>query len=265
MRVLFLLVFLAGGVGFVGYQFAQQGGFFLANSMQLKPSIEKVMKDLENVESSLGELYEHLSTLSPEAAIEKSTAALDRIKTSYEILGQHNNVSSEIERRAQMIVVRSHYLASKILPPVEDAFVSQAKQVIQLRPDSDDAAIAKVLMFCVENDLSDSADERLLEDMASEARSYGAERHGVGLYSIVAHEFWKNGKVDAAETVLENGIALYRGTNEKMPLVHQMIDQGHRDPPEPKMSQAQFARMQRAMERMFSGATSVGCNMVFRS
>ena len=164
-----------------------------------------------------------------------------------------------------MIIVRSHYLASKMLPPVKDEFVSQAKQVIQLRPDSDDAAIAKVLMFCVENNLSDSADESLLEDMASEARSYGAKRQGVGLYSVVAHEFWKNGKVDAAERVLENGIALYRGTNEKMTLVHQMIDQGHRDPPKPKMSQAQFARMQSAMERSFSGATSGGCAMVFRS
>ena len=264
--VLFVLALMVCALAFAGLQFAHQRGCDLVHLLRPKPSIESVMKELADAESSLGELYDQLSTLSPDEAIEQATAALDSIKSSYETLGRHDNVSTEVERRAQMISVRSYYLASKMLPPVKEAFLNQAKQVVRLRPESDDAAIARVLIFCAEHDLRESVSDNLLEDMATEARSYATKKHGVGLYSIMAHEFWKNGEAESAEKVLGSGIEEFRGTKEKMTLVNQMIDQGHRNPNESKLTQAQFAHMQRALERSFGEGTGVTYGVVvFRS
>ena len=134
-----------------------------------------------------------------------------------------------------------------IMPKFRDAFQCQANRVLELRPDSEDAGVARVLLFCSHQALNDTVEVATLGEIATEAHSYESKKQGVGLYSVVAHEFWKNGDKESAEKVLETGIAHYKKCPEKMALVNQMIDQGHREPPEPKLTQAQFKRMERAL------------------
>lgn len=254
MKYLMLLL-VAGGVGFVGYEFAQNGyELDFSQGFQSLPPATSIVKQLETSEAMLNDVYEDLAYLTPEEAGEKSMRQLADIESNYKLLGQHTDVDTKVEREAQMIVMRSHFLASHMLPTLKEPFANQAKRVMTLRPDSDDAAIAKVLLFCTTHDLESPVDGDLLQEISTEARSFSSASHAVGLYSVVAHECWKNGHADAAEEILSVGIADFKDRPEKIRLVNQLIDQGHREPPKPKLTQAQYKRMQRAMEKALTGA-----------
>jgi hypothetical protein len=248
------MMLIAGVVGFAGFQMARSG----YKPTVAKRSPEQILQLLDESEAALNRVYENLASMSPEEAVSRGMAQIQQIDSSYESLGTYQ-LNTDTERAAQMSVMRSYYLVQSMMPQWKVSFQAQAKRVISLRPESDDAAIARVLLFCSKHNLTSDAESTLIAAIGDEAKSYGEIRHGVGLYSLVAHEFWKNGQAGSAEKVLSNGIAHYKSHGEKVALVNQLIDQGHRKPPEQKMSQAQFMRMQRALEN-----TSVGAGVQFR-
>ena len=229
-----------------------------------KRSVKSIVADLDYSEKKLNTLYETLDKVDPDKAITRSRETLAHIENCYKQLGETCDLPAEVEQKVQMSILRSHYLASKVLPELSATVAEQAEQVMSFRPDTDDAAIANVLLFCAKHDLQQSIKPALLKELQRHAKSFQHKRHGVGLYSAVAHEYWKNGEKESAEKVLTIGIAQYRDSKEKLPLVNQMIDQGHRNPPKPKISNALFARMQRAREKSFSGAATSG-SVKFRS
>lgn len=239
-----LVMLLAGGAGFVAHQYRQTG---MPLSIDPPQPVEAVMEDLAKSEAKLSELYECSCDYTPEVTVNKYKAELQGLEASYAMLGRHETLEPEVERASQMIVMRSHFLAAKVLPHLQAPFAEEARRVIELRPDSNDAAVARVLLFCSKHDFQQPANRPFIKSLVSESSSYASNRHAVGLYSVVAHEFWKFGDCKSAEQVLETGIAKYKGTKAKVQLVHQLIDQGHREPPKPKFSQAQFARMQKAL------------------
>lgn len=255
----FFLMLIAGVVGFAGYQMARP---------RYKPVVEtrspqQILEHLTESETALNWLYENLASILPEDAVAQGTARLQQIHADYDALGLHE-LDTNTERAAQMCVLRSYYLVQSMMPQYKDSFQSQAASVINLRPETDDAAIARVLLFCSKHDFSSGAESAVLATIGDEAKSYGAIRHGVGLYSVVAHEFWKNGQAASAEKVLQTGIAQYKPHREKVALVNQLINQGHRKPPEQKMSQAQFLRMQRALANTLAGNAAAGAGVKFR-
>lgn len=231
-------------IGIVGCQYAPSG--FDMGMQAAISSPKSFIANLDKAENALNEIYEDLDSIEPEEAVKRGMIQLDRLNSNYEALGNFK-LETEQEREAQMCVLRSYYLVQSIMPKFTEAFQCQANRVIELRPDSDDAAVARVLLFCSRQKLTDTVEIATLRDIATEAHSYESNKRGVGLYSVVAHEFWKNGNKESAEKVLETGIAHYKKCPEKMALVNQMIDQGHREPPEPKLTQSQFKRMERAL------------------
>lgn len=252
MRILtFAMMLTVGAIGFVGLQFVQSD---LGLDLTGAGSPEQIIARLGESEAALSKVYENLDGMTAEDAVEKAVAQLKQVDSNYESLGNHE-LETDTERTAQMSVMRSYYLAQSMLPQYKNSFQQLANRIIDLRSETEDAAIARVLLFCSKHDLASPAKKTLLREIAKEAQSYGSAGYGVGLYSIVAHELWKHGKPKSAEKVLETGISHYKSCSEKIKLVHQMIDQGHRDPPKPKMSQTQFKRMQRALANA-SPATS---------
>ncbi len=248
-----LLMLIAGGVGFVGFQYVESG-YELDFTQQPLPSVETIVSSLKHSEKALNDLYADLGKLPPEETGARGSDHIAQIEGDYKLLGKHGDIPTEVEREAQMIVLRSHFLASKLLPSLTESFNCQAKRVVVLRPDTDDAAIARVLLFCANTDLTKPVTKPTLKAVISEAKEHSTTAHAVGLYSMVAHECWKNGHAKSAEKVLECGIAQFRNTPEKMQLVNQLIDQGHRAPPKPSISSAQYVRMQRAMEKGLAGS-----------
>lgn len=251
----FFLMLVAAAVGFVGFQYVENG-YELDLSQPFAPkskSPEELLRSLEKSEVALTAVYENLPNVTPEKAGEVGSHELARISANYQQLGDLE-ITGEMERQAQMSVLRSHFLAAKMLPAMLDSFKCQANRVILLRPESNDAAAAKILLFCAEHTLSTTDADQLVKEIGEEANSYQATNQAIALYSAVAHECWRNGDAESSEKVLESGIERFRESQGKLQLVTQLIDQGHRQPPEQLMTQAQFRRMQRAMEQGMSGS-----------
>jgi len=251
----FVLMLVAAAVGFVGFQYVENG-YELDLNDPFAPKAktpEELLKSLEKSEAALTAVYENLPNVTPERAGEVGSQELARISSNYQQLGELD-ITGDLERQAQMSVLRSHYLAVKMLPSMLDPFQCQAKRVMSLRPESEDAAVARILLFCAEHTLNEPDVDQLVKEIGDEANSYEQTNQAIALYSAVAHECWKNGDAESSEKVLESGIERFRNSQGKLQLVTQLIDQGHRQPPEQFMTQAQYRRMQRAMEQGMSGS-----------
>ena len=219
-------------------------------------SAEQIVAGLKKSEKELNRLYENISKENGEKTLKRVATSIEQIQADYARLGAKENVASELEQEAQMISLRSHYLASHMIPTFRESVATQADQIMQMRPEGADATIAKVLKFCSKLDLAKEITPRTLRAIGGTARSFASRAQGVALYSMVAQAYWKYGQADSAAKVLKAGIGQYRECKEKMPLVNQMIDQGHCDPPNKgRFCQEAFQRSQKAMESSLSGGS----------
>lgn len=220
-------------------------------------SAEELLGELQDSENELNKLYKNVGRCNGEETLGLAVAIIDHVRDTYAKLGQAESVSSDQEQAAQMSSLRSHYLASQMLPDLRDSVVAQADQVIALRPESGDAQIAKVLNICAKLDPCEEVQTETLHTLNTVSRSFDRPRHGVALFSAVAQEYWKNGQPESAEKVLKTGIKTFEDRQEKISLVHQMIDQGHRDPPNAgRICQQAFKRSEAALSSAYaSGPT----------
>lgn len=218
-------------------------------------SADQIMVDLEKSEKQLSQLYQNISSENGAKTLEGVGSTIERIQADYAKLGAKTDLPSKLEQEAQMISLRSHYLASQMIPTLRESVATQADQIMQMRPESADATIAKVLKFCSKLNLGKKISPRTLRAVGGTARSFASRAQGVALYSMVAQAYWKYGQAESAEQVLKAGISQYRECKEKMPLVNQMIDQGHRDPTNKgRLCQEAFQRSLRAKESLLSGS-----------
>ena len=225
--------------------------------------ISQIMSRLQKSEKELNKLYENLNESNGEKSLAKAAKSLEQIQKNYNLLGDREDLTTENEQEAQMISLRSHYLASQMLPGLQQTVVNQAAQIMQMRPATGDAAIAKVLDFCCGLDLKKKVDLETMKSLVETAKTFPNQAHGVALYSAVAQEYWKNCQCKSAEKVLEFGIKQFKDSPQKTTLVHQMVDQGHRDPPNKgRLCQKAFQRSQRAIEGSLAASSNV---MKFRS
>jgi|GEM_PF-4111587 len=234
-------------------------------TMSKTVSADQIMEGLKKAEKELNHLYNNISKENGAKTLERVGSTIERIQADYATLGSQPDLPSELEQEAQMISLRSHYLASQMIPTMRESVVTQANQIMKMRPKSGDATIAKVLKICSKLDLAKEITPRTLRAIGGTARSFASRAQGVALYSMVAQAYWKYGQAESAEKVLKAGISQYRGSKAKMPLVNQMIDQGHRDPPNKgRVCQKAFQRSMRSKESALTAA-SASNKVKFRS
>ncbi len=227
----------------------------VSKSTALAPaSAEELIEEMEDSENELDKLYKNIGRVNSDETLELAVAVINHVRGAYAQLGLAEHVSTEQERASQMISLRSHYLASQMLPQLRESVVTQAEQVIALRPESKDAELATILKFCANLDSEEEVKPQTLQTLNSVSQSFDSPRHGVVLFSAVAHEYWKNEQPESAEKVLKAGIKTFEHRQEKITLVHQMIEQGHRDPPNTgRICQDAFKRSENALASAYSG------------
>lgn len=235
---------VASTLAFFAHQYVQQNAG-LAGSLQPR-SHAKILDEMRGYQKRLSNLYKATSEIESLASdVDQCVAGVDEC---YEELGSAGNVPQSIEWDAQEVSLVSYYLAARFSPTFDESFQDQAQQIIEIRPSHQDAVMARMLVYCKEV-LDNPFGKSELRELAREASSYSKPAQGVALYSYVAQELWGAGQKENAEAVLESGMKLYKGRPSRLKLVNQLIDQGHRPPPEPKYTQAQHNALIRAFER----------------
>ena len=231
-------VIVAAGLAFGAHQYVQQNGD-VAQLFTLQPRPhEQILDDMRGYQKRLAKLCSQ-ETSEIEALVADVERCVAGIDECYEELGCAEAVPQSSEWAAQQISLGSYYLAAKFSPTFAECFHDQARQIIDIRPSHQDALQARILVYC-QDALDKPFGKAELRQLAREASSYPKPVHGVTLYSYVAQELWSAGQAKSAEAVLESGMKLYKGQPSRMKLVRQLIDQGHRRPPQPTFTQQQY-------------------------
>ena len=219
-----------------------------AAALKPPPAPEELLSQMAEAEKTLADTYDHASDLTPDAIVKLATDNIGVVAESYEQLGCCAEVPLPMEQEAQVISMRCQYLASKLIPQYASNLNDQAEQIVAIRPGTDHAAMATMLMYCGKYEMDGPLPYEARVEFDEQVQQFSDSRHGVWMASFVAQELWNHGQTNSAKQVLEHSIELFKNDRNRIRLVNQLIDQGHRPPPKPKVSAEMYARMLKACE-----------------
>lgn len=265
LAVAFVALLLAIGIGLIVGPYLPGGskvtGLLSHIKLESAPRpLEQIAAEMSRAEKGLDGLYVQARSSAAYTVVNRVEQLLEIVNNGYEELGRIEHLPKEAEVAAQMTILRSHFLASKVIPAYASVFESLVDQVIEIRPQSNDAAEAHILRFCHKHELHKPMQPKTLKDVKEMAIVFQQPWHGIMAYSVIASELWSNGQPKSAERVLTEGIAAFKGQRGQTHLVHQLVEQGHRPPPKPSITQKQFKALMRAAETVAaSRSTSSPC------
>lgn len=173
---------------------------------------------------------------------------VDKIATRQATLADDVAATEAQRLEARRIALRSAYAAARVdRVRYGRVFETLAASLVEDIPGSEDAAQADYFRIHLRYDLSRPIRTDLHRDLEAFAETYPDSPHAAALFSAVSSELWQNNQVQSAAAVLERGIELLAGKPGVARLVNELVEQGHRKPPEPRYNEKSFKAYLRAV------------------
>ena len=167
---------------------------------------------------------------------------------------------------AEELALRARFVGAKLAPDVFAASFRSYADDVRLRNEAPALTLqadAYALLESISVEEEVAAED--LDRLAQFVDQYPDSPLGAVLFAYVADGLWRNERASSAEAVLQRGIQVFAGKPTVSQLVNQLVDQGHRKPPPPRWTEAEWNSLNRAAEALathHSSSAGTSCTIV---